>query len=223
MSKTKQTSKLTTSLSPSNDELNEVQIEIRAAELASDAGTIEVRWGQCPEIASTSEGWGWEDHRLGRDWDDDEPAWSDWSSGWLARQIVTHDAEHPVEPITEPAQQVTFDASRAEQVDLPFPAADMPTVIEQTRHDVAASVARHAEIESMSVDRGAIARAELDELDASADRQIPPYETEDVTMRASENRQAEQGVEVEIRTGCNYSVSIDECEHCLTTRYGDEP
>lgn len=127
----------------SNDAPPDVQVEIQAAEL---------------ELASTGrtvgERWGWEAHEDGRPVQADDYE----RSGWLHRELVTHaDRE------TRDADAWSWDVTRqvAGQLEEQLASAARgqkelerlqdvrdSRIAEQTRHDVAESVRRHAALES---------------------------------------------------------------------------
>lgn len=138
------------SLGRSNDKTANVKVEIRAATLA-------MSW--CKQ--NNSDYCGWEMHRYGRYLDAKSRSWA----GWLEREISTHDEQQSVESIRQSEATASFNAlceGHLENVEAllanvasapPPPGwqakvhAACDAIDEQTRHDVAASVARHSEMD----------------------------------------------------------------------------
>jgi len=155
--------KETVGMGPAADTYNSYD-ELRAAELA--VHSIEAWLGGCPGSAMTAERWGWEDFER-VDEDDSALMSSHWYSGWLARAIVEHDdladelklvhanpddriirAGAP-EVIGLTPRQVRERQAEADRVEDHLRAAIAATEHasdDNTRHDVAASVARHADL-----------------------------------------------------------------------------
>jgi len=131
------------SIGPSNDTPPEVQVEIRAAELLLRRKAIQ-KFG-LRAFCAFEDRLGWDAHA------DGDVISTHEASGWLAREIYTHDDRE-----TRDADGWPWDPSQpvAGQYEEYVRAAAgrlltgvEPRITEQTRHDVAASVVRHADVQ----------------------------------------------------------------------------
>lgn len=122
-------------IGPSNDSPVSVMIEIEAAEIAAPHSRL--------MNAFSDQAFGWSAYEDG----DYIPASAGmrWLAGWLAHAIVKHDAEQaryefPTHPIGvhDPGEDALRDPT--------VTARNFEVISEQTRHDVAASVVRHADL-----------------------------------------------------------------------------
>lgn len=141
-------------IGPSNDAPADVQVEILAAEVGqnpevwrrfmdvdsiiiADLGRIGARDGSIGLGALTP--------HAGHAEVVPQPRWfrseeADYWAGWLAREIATHDEQADLLPPADPIGLAdTADGG---------PSLVPDVIAEQTRHDVAASVARHADLET---------------------------------------------------------------------------